>query len=369
MENEPKKDLLEWALIIIAFIFLAYLFKLIEINKPLLLTQVLSGVGGAIGIYLLYLRFKTTDDIKKQSAKHFAIDNEFKSFIESTKLLTDKESSVEAKISALYLLYDLSKIYPNKTARILQVINKQLEPLFVCIENRCNEKIKTKKLTKYKLKGREKSLLYEYNYKDLLQLNIDSNSLIQTIKEWRYKGNDTEKLISVSLDIIKKMAITTIQKKKKHIDISNSIIFDIDVLYNRGLKFKNEKYPTENLIFLNCVLTDNNDFSKTIYHNCKFINCDLTNANFQNSNLWGSSFINCNLKNTCFEKTECEAVEFKKCINLNKQQIEKMRFNNKTKKTLEYLLILSEDMEEKLELTNKSYFKTFQEYNNWKNNL
>ena len=329
--------------------------------KPLTTIEVLKGIGGIIAIYLLYLRFKTTDDIKKQSANHFAIDNEFKSFIESTKLLTNKDSSVESKISALYLLYDLSKIHPKKTARIIQVINKQLEPLFICIESSCDVKKRIKKLIKYKKEIKGKTLFYKYKYNDVLTLNINSSSLLQTIKEWRYKGNDTEKLISVSLDIIKKIAISTLQNEKRHIDISNTIIFDIDTTFNKKLKFKSMKYPTENLIFLNCIFTDNNDFSKTIYHNCKFINCNLKNVDFSKSNLWGTLFSNCNLENVKFNNAECEGVEFRECKSLKLEQVQTMKFQNKEHSDKEYLIIISD---KNFEINS---FKNEDEYKNWKN--
>jgi len=355
-----KNDIFELTVLAIIFILLGILYGFIKIDTPSII-QVFKGIGGAIAIYLVYLRFKTTDDIQKQSAKHFAIDNEFKSFIESTKLLTDKDSSVESKISALYLLYDLSKIHPKKTGRIIQVINKQLEPLFICIENSCVTKKRIKKLTKYKKGIKGKTLFYEYEYKKLLSLDMNSNSLLQTIKEWRYKGNDTEKLISVSLDIIKKITISTLQKEKKHIDISNTIIFDIDTTFNKNLKFKSVTYPTENLIFFNCIFTDNNDFSKTIYHNCKFINCNLKDVDFSEANLWGTLFSNCNLENVQFNNTECEGVEFKKCNNFKIEQIEMMKFQNKENSNKEYLIIISD---ENLELDS---FKNEDEYKSWKN--
>ncbi|CAA6809675.1 MAG: Unknown protein [uncultured Sulfurovum sp.] len=361
-----KNDLFELVTLFVAFVLLLGLYDVIEF-KSVTIIQVLQGLAGVLTIYLVYLRFKTTDNIQKETARHFAIDNEFKSFIESTKLLTDKDSSVAAKISALYLLYDLSKIHPKKTARIIQVINKELQPLFMCIENSCSEKTRTKRLTKLKKQDRKKILFYEYENQDLLSFNIDNISLIQTIKEWRYKGNNTQKIISVALDIIKKISITTLQNEKKYIDMSNSIIFDVDVTFNKGLKFKSPHYPTENLIFLNCVLTDENDFSNTTYHNSKFINCNLSNASFKNANLWGSSFINCNLNDTNFYETECEGVEFKKCKNLNLQQINEMKFKGKTERKVDYLFIISEEDGNDLELAENSYFKTVQEYNSWKN--
>jgi len=330
-----QKNLAEWLLIIISYIFLAFLFGMIEFNKPLLLTQVLSGVGGAIGIYLLYLRLKTTDDIKEQQDKHFVQDNKFKSLLESTKLLTDKDSSLEAKVSALFLLYHISKVYTENIAMIVQVINKQLTPLFLEIEE------------KYKTFSR-----------------ADYQKLTQTIKEWEYKGGESSKLIAISLRILKKIFIGKLQKTDNYIDFSNTILFDINTLDNKYLKFNASTYPIENLIFINCNLSSMNFKDIKLYYG-KFLNCNLSNCIFDSSNLWGTVFSNCNLKDTEFKNTECEGVEFYSCENLTENQVLEMRFKNKEKSEKEYLIIISDN-------DNKYKFNCFKDenkYKQWKNEL
>ncbi|MDQ7084438.1 MAG: hypothetical protein Q9M36_05700 [Sulfurovum sp.] len=89
--------------LVIGFIILGFLFNIIKFEY-ILLIDLLKGIAGGIALYLLYLRFKTTDDIKKNQEEQFHLTNQYKNFLETSKLLTDKDSTIEAKISAMYLL-------------------------------------------------------------------------------------------------------------------------------------------------------------------------------------------------------------------------------------------------------------------------
>jgi uncharacterized protein YjbI with pentapeptide repeats len=190
-----------------------------------------------------------------------------------------------------------------------------------------------------------------------------------TIVQWKYKGNDAEKIISNSLAIIKKVAsLNTLSA----IELDNSIIFDWDTSYKTNIKYlldglNKKEIPTKNLIFLHCIFNEV-DFSLAKFHYCKFINCNFKKSNFSKANLWGSSFINCNLKNTNFRDTECEGVEFKNFFNLESRQLNDMKFENSENDSFKYL-ILSEAEANKLNLKKGSYFKHEEEYKEWKANI
>jgi len=310
----------------------------IIIFNPISVLDILKLIGGAITIYFLFRRFKTTDDIKKQQDKHFTQDNRFRSFLESTRMLTDKDSTIEAKISALYLLYDVAKDHPEDTERILQILSKQISPLLKFIENEDNSEV----------------------------ISLESLDRKQNIIEWAYQGNDLEKVISNSLTIIKKISLL---EKISYLELDNSIIFDLDAKYQKDINnliknLRSKDMPTKNLTFLHCNL-QSIDFSKINLHYCKFINCNLQSVNFENSNLWGTLFKNSNLKSTNFNNSECEGIEFQDNFNLEKNQIDKMTFLNIDRSNKDALIILS-DISNIPEL---KCFKDVDEYKKWKSDI
>jgi len=143
-----------------------------------------------------------------------------------------------------------------------------------------------------------------------------------------YKGDSTEKVISNALFILKKIIIYALNNTNAHIDISNTILFNIDTDFDEKLKFGCHNKPQENIVFLNCKL-ENVDFSKTKFHFCKFIDCDLEGSKFSNANLWGTKFIKCDFKDVKFDNSECEGVEFTGSTNLVREQVDAMEFKNK----------------------------------------
>jgi len=160
-------------------------------------------------------------------------------------------------------------------------------------------------------------------------VNINNNNnLFRTIKEWEYKGNETEKIIVVVLKILKNILLEIILSSKKYIDLSNTIFFNLDTDFHKNIMFDTKGNIVDNIIFLECKLEKIN-FKNVIYYNASFINCNLTGSNFENANLWGNDFINCNLKEVNFKETECEGVSFEKCVNLTKEQLDNMKFEFK----------------------------------------
>ena len=330
-----------------------------------------TSLGVMLGIFILHLRNMEMKSQTKVQYETFNGNSQFQNFLEATKMLTDKDATNEAKISALYLLYDVAKSHPENLDRIIQVINKQLVPLMLCINDDCKQNkyeriLSNEKTTKY-LNKYYNNKIFKYTKNTIINIDIqDKNNNGSTISKWQYNGNETEKIIATALYILKRISVTIIQNNNAHIELSNTILFDIDTDFDKDLKFISKEKPTKNLIFLNCKL-NNVNFKATNYHICQFIHCDLENSNFTNANLWGSSFIECNLKDTKFNNSECEGVEFRKCFKLEKKQIESITFQNKTQETIKYLIIISEDEGANLELENGSYFKTLEEYDNWKN--
>ena len=55
--------------------------------------------------------------------------------------------------------------------------------------------------------------------------------------------------------------------------------------------------------------------SKSKFYYCKFINCDLDEANFDNCDLYKTQFINCDLKDAKFKNVCIENIIFKESIN------------------------------------------------------
>lgn len=323
--------------------------------------QLISGIGVAVGFYLLYQRNKIFEKQLIQKDELHNKDSQFKNFLEATKMLTDEKSTINAKVSALYLLYDVAKSHPENIDRIIQVINKQLTPLMRYLGNE---------------KESKNHLILQSRCRpqtDSIKIDAYDNS-IETIREWRNVGNDTEKLLSVSLDIIKKIILNNDFGNINHINLSNVVIFDIDLKYDKEFIeaqkktfFANIGKPILNLIFLHCRFyhTDKNkgvDFSKSVFYGVKFIDSDLRNCNFYKSNLWGSAFIRCEIENCNFEEAECEGVEFKDCQNFTGKQADEMYFENKNiDKSKGYLFVFGEG-----EFNGKKCFDSFDEYRAWK---
>ena len=291
-----------------------------ELNSNLdnqLLKYLFISLSATLTLYILSIRNK---QLAKQSETQYDIfigNSEFNNFLEATKILTDKDFASEAKIASLYLLYDISKQHNDNVSRIIQVINKAVIPLINCLENNCSKQKRTQKLISTKKISFphkiENKYIYTYNYTLGID-DINDGKLKRIIKEWQYNGNDTERLVSVSLTILKKIFLKI--QPHNQVDLSNTVLFDLDTDYEKDdIKILKNKKPLENLIFLNCKL-HKVDFSKVIYHQASFINCDLKSCNFTEAILWGTLFNNCELKDVKFNKTECEATEFKNCKNL-----------------------------------------------------
>lgn len=371
---------LSWNLFLRLFIGLFLLgipFGLYKFEQ-ITIFQLISGIGAIIGFYLFYQRNRIFEKQLIQKDEQYHKDSKFKNFLEATKILTDENASAEAKISSMYLLSDVAVAYNDDSERIIQVINKQLTPLVKCIENNCEKnkyKIEPVKTIKTKNYLNKISNEFEYSHKKNKILEIDKNLLNtkQTIKEWAYKGNSAEMVISNALYILKKIVVNVLSTTNQHIDISNTILFAIDTDFDKNLKFKSKDKPTENLIFLHCKL-ENVDFSETKYHYCKFINCYLKNCNFTNSNLWGTKFVNCNFKDVKFKDSECEGVEFIDSINLTIEQMKSMKFQNIGKefdgKKLNSLIIYNSENNQKNQLQeNINCFTAEDEYKKWKNSF
>lgn len=320
--------------------------------------------GGLMTLLIYHIRNQEMHNQTKIQYEIFNQNRHFESFLEATKMLTDEKATIDAKISALYLLYDVAKSHPENLDRIIQVINKQLTPLLNCIEDNCNIKPTTKKLIlrEKRFSPNLRKDIFKYTKNDVVNININDIKFQKTIKEWQYNGNDTEKLISVSLYILKKIVTNIVPELNRHVELSNTVIFDLDTDFDKNLMLKSNSRPIENLIFLNCKL-HNIHFQKTIYHQSNFINCDLANSDFTQANLWGALFENCDLKDVKFNQTKCEAVEFKNCENLTKEQIEKMKFKNKTDEK-KYLIILPKN--NNLGLEENFYFTSRTDFNNWR---
>ena len=267
-EYKVENDKLNWFILILGLIMLAYLYEIIEI-KQISIEFLFQGIGGVIGIYLLYLRFKTTDDIKKLQEEQFYKTNQYKNFLETSKLLTNKDSTIEAKISAMYLLYDYAKNYNKDIEKVYQLLGEYIKPLLKCIDNKCN----TEQYTKIKSQmdiGTLKNMAYIYKQNKVLNLDIynQDNNLVEIINKWQIYGTNTEKEISIALIIIRDLTTNILPDIKEHIELSNIIIFNLNKEFYSKLKFQSNNKPTYNLIFLNCHL-NGIDFSNSKFYYCR----------------------------------------------------------------------------------------------------
>lgn len=314
--NVDLEDIGTWFLLILGFIILGFLFNIIKFEHILLL-DLLKGIAGVIALYLLYLRFKTTDDMKKLQDKQFHLTNQYKNFLETSKLLTDKDSTIEAKISAMYLLYDYAKNYPEEIGKVYQLLSEYIKPLFNCIENNCSTSKYITVKDSLEIEKLSKKTIYSYKAKKNLDLDVynQDTNLVEIINKWQINGTNTEKEISISLIILRDLTTNILPNINEHIELSNIIIFNLNVDFVEDkIKFKFTIRPTYNLIFLNCNLKGL-DFSNSKFYYCKFINCDLDNANFNNCYLNKSLFFRSDLKNTTFIDVDLENIEFKECSN------------------------------------------------------
>lgn len=351
--------------------------------------SVVTSLGVLIGLFVAQLRNEAMTKQTKSQYDLFNEDKQFSNYLEATKLLTDKDSTVEAKIAAMFSLADVAKAHPEHLDRIIQVLNKELIPLINAIEgngndNKYTSSLKERKVIKKPLALKKESELFTYTQNKTVSYVGGSKENLEKIKGWQYKGNEAEKVVSVALYVIRKI---TLEVKEAKFDFSNTILFDFDNAFDEksiGKKFirKNNK-RIENAIFLDCQLKKI-DFKETNFHFCKFINCNLEDADFCDANLWGASFENCNIKNISFNKAECEGVVFKGCKNLTKEQLKRMKeqenlesvqefefhFDNEKykKEDLKYLIIIDDDT---LEGVNNSElaqnnFLALEEYAQWK---
>jgi hypothetical protein len=311
---------------------LAYLYDIVEI-KPISIEFLFKGIGSVIGIYLLYLRFKTTDDIKKSHDKQFHLTNQYKNFLETSKLLTDKDSTIEAKISAMYLLYDYAKNYPEEIEKVYQLLSEYIKPLLNCIENNCNTSKYITVKDSLEIEKSSKKIIYSYKAKKNLDLDVynQDNNLLEIINKWQINGTNTEKEISISLIILRDLTTNISPNINEHIELSNIIIFNLNVDFVEDrIKFKSIIRPTYNLIFLNCNLKGV-DFSNSKFYYCKFINCDLDNASFNNCDLNKSLFFRSDFKNIKFNNVDLRNIEFIECTNRFFKKLNKIKFSSNLK--------------------------------------
>jgi hypothetical protein len=151
----------------------------------------------------------------------------------------------------------------------------------------------------------------------LLDINVRDSDTLKKITLWQINGTATEKLISIALIMIRDISVNILPKATEHIELSNIIIFNLDIDFvkkRNTIKFKSLLRPTYSLVFLNCNLKNVN-FSRSKFFYCKFINCDLDDANFNNCDLYKTHFINCDLKDATLKDVCIENIIFKDSSN------------------------------------------------------
>ena len=277
---------------------------------------ILKSIGFIIATYLLYLRFKTTDDMKKNQEEQFHLTNQYSHFLETSKLLTDKDSTIEAKISAMYLLYDYAKNHPQEVEKVYQLLSEYIKPLLNCIDDNCNTKKYTKVQDSLEVESRVRKVTYKYGRKKVLDFKITDEN-VKKITSWQMTGTDTEKLVSIALIMIRDITMNILPKLKEHIELSNIIIFNFNIYYaekESDIKFQSKARPTYLLVFLDCNLKGV-DFSESKFYYCKFINCDLDRANFNGCDLKETKFIVSDLSDTQFDNCKLDRTTFEKCTN------------------------------------------------------
>ncbi len=258
-----------------------------------------------VAIQIFYLG----KQVNLQKEQHHK-DSEFRNFLDATKMLASVEKdNVIVKVSAMYLLYDFAKQYPdNNLEKVIKVLNKFALPLFY------------PKMTTQSRRG---------------------------IDEWKENGNAEQQIASIALDLVKNLFVYAIENNIK-IDISGIILFNFDIkldIKNKtNIKLSEVLIRTAKVTFLWCNFLNNQKSSIDFSSNRKyidnfstsrfnitlstFIHCNLTDCDFSESNLWGVEFEKCNLTYTKFNQAECEGVTFID-NKITDEQLENMLFSRK----------------------------------------
>lgn len=295
----------------------------ISIPQKIISDYIISIAGfslTAFGFFFVIIQLYTlTRQIRSQEQQHHE-DSQFANFLEATKMLSNShKENIISHISAIYLLYDFAKQYPdNNLEKVVKVLSKYSKPIYP------NNKFFT--CTK------------SYNNSQNL---ITSKKIIN---EWRDNGTPCEQVAFVALTLIKKLFIYALENKVKA-DFSNTVIFDLDVendISKNNLNFFDITQKSSGMIFLSCELQENKiDFSTNRLRIKKgsvknrldislstFIKCNLTKCDFSYSNLWGVVFQDCILKDTKFTSAECEGSEFLGTSKVTAEQLKSMLFLN-----------------------------------------
>ena len=322
----------------------------------------------ALGFSFVVVQISTLAEQVQHEKERHNKDSEFKNFLEATKMLTSfkNKDNTEAKISAMYLLYDFAKNYPeNNLEKVMKILNRYVTPIYK--NSTPNTEITTGELITDR----------------------------RTINEWREKGVPEQQVASVALELNKKLFAYALEKELENISLSSIVIFDFDIERNinseqydsyKIFNFSNTFKNNSGSIFLNCkfavsskkeisFLSNYKEISDDSVKNrmdvtlSKFICCDLEECDFSYSNLWGVSFEDCNLKNTKFKKAECEAVQFLGKTKIKLDQIKRMLFIDKDKypKEISYGIIYSENIEKENTVNKNCFFSDTEEYNKFKN--
>jgi len=365
-----------------------HLKEIYKNNSNFNFVNIVTSLGVLIGLFVAQLRNEAMTKQTKSQYALFNADKQFSNYLEATNLLTNKDSTVEAKIAALFSLADVAREHDGHIDRIIQVINKELIPLIKAIESNADTKTYTSKLKeKYVVKKlasvKKETHVFDCTKNKLISIGSFEKSR-KIIKGWQYNGNEAERIVSVALYVIRKI---TLEVKEAKFDFSNTVFFDFNNDFNKNIikkKFIRESRYIENAIFIDCKLMDFN-FKKTNFHFCKFINCNLKDAEFNDANLWGTSFENCNIEKIKFTECECEGVIFKDCKKLTIKQLDSMLHRNIAKvkgfefdikniqykkEDLKYLIIIDDATLEKINNTSltQDKFLTLEEYTQWKDN-
>ncbi|NPA72774.1 MAG: pentapeptide repeat-containing protein [Gammaproteobacteria bacterium] len=298
--NKSKVWLTVVITVSLALIILGLFF--IEPDPKIELKDLIFGgvglIGGIVGLFLFEKRnnamLRNTKVLEENQIK----ESHFMHFNSATKMLTDKDATLESKISALYLLYDVGKAFDESLGRVLQVINQSLKPF-------------------------KKNIDYQMDYEDNPESITLSSDLVmdvvlkepdykRKINEWVIKGSDIQQLVISALQIQKKIfQRQLVLGSLDEADMSNCIFFDIDSSFCEVKKLSLNN-PQKNIVFLGCDLTGF-DFSSNRLHIATFIDCDLTKCDFKRADLWGSIFFNCRLKETDFSGSYLGHVVFRGC--------------------------------------------------------
>lgn len=338
----------------------------------------------SLGFVFVVVQITTlAEQVQNEKDRHNK-DSEFKNFLEATKMLTSSKNkkNTEAQISAMYLLYDFAKNYPeNNLEKVMKILNRYVTPIYK------NSRI----ITNFKITSSDRKPITDR----------------ELINSWRETGSSEQQIASIALELNKKLFVYALQHNDEvdNINLSGIVIFDLDIEVDFEKKYKifSKKYQlseiinsSEEMIFLFCNFKPQKFFfgkkkkeiafstKKLFFSNkstagrmnisrSKFINCDLSGCNFSYSNLWGVIFEECTLVDTKFKKAECEAVQFLGKTKIKLDQIKRMLFIDKDKypkeipyRIIQYGIIYSESIEG--DAVNKNcFFRDKVEYNKFKN--